>query len=84
MESKESVLAAEAIRALGRRDVPSARTFIAQALEADHNLGTLADAVFLACSDIEENGEVSIGAWNTLGDAVGSSELFAVVEASRS
>lgn len=84
MASNESAFAAEAIRALGRRDVPSARTFIAQAFEADHKLGPLADAVFLACSEIEEKGEVSTGAWNTLGDAVGSSELFAVVEASRS
>jgi hypothetical protein len=83
VDQKVRELAEEAIRALGRLDVAGARTFIAQAFDVDHKIGALADAVHLACAEIEEEGGVSTSAWNTLADAVDSPELFAVVEASR-
>lgn len=70
--------------ALGRLDVAAARTSISQAFDADHKIGALADAVNLACAEIEEENGVSTSTWNTLADAVDSPELFAVVEASRS
>jgi hypothetical protein len=37
----------------------------------------------LACTEIEEENAVSTATWNTLADAVDSSELLAVVEISR-
>lgn len=83
MEEKARFFAEEAIRALGRLDVATARTAIGQAFEADHKLGALTDAVYLACAEIEEDERVSTGAWNTLADAVDSPELLAVVESSR-
>ncbi|MEA1904225.1 MAG: hypothetical protein U9N56_11965 [Actinomycetota bacterium] len=84
MDAKAQAFAEEGIRAVGRRDASLARTFIAQAYEADHKVGPLADAVYLACSEIEEEGRVSTATWNTLADAVDSAELYAAVEASRS
>ena len=84
MEQKAVAFAEEAIRAVGRLDVGSARTPIAQAFEVDHDLGALADAVYLACAEIEGDGGVSTPAWTTLGDAVDSAELYAVVEEVRS
>ena len=83
VESKAQAHAEEAIRALGRRDVPLARTSIALAFEADQNIDPLADAVYLACAEIEGDGGVSGSTWNALADAVDSAELFSVVEASR-
>lgn len=83
MDPKATAFASEAIAAVGRGDAPSARTSIAQACDVDRSMHRLADAVHLACSEIEARGEVSTAAWNTLGDAVGSGELYAVVEASR-
>jgi hypothetical protein len=50
----------------------------------DHKIGALADAVYLACAEIESGDEVSTAAWNTLADAVDSPDLIAVVEACRS
>ena len=84
MDAKAESFAVEGIRAVGRKDAPAARTFIAQAYEADRNIGHLADAVYLACAEIEEDDGVSTSTWNTLADAVDSSELLAAVEASRS
>ncbi|HJS71512.1 MAG TPA: hypothetical protein VJ858_02210 [Acidimicrobiia bacterium] len=83
MEQKAKIFAEEAIRALGRLDVALARTSIAQAYDADHHLGPLADTVYLACAEIEEERGVSTATWNTLADAVDSPHLLAVVEASR-
>ena len=80
MDKKAEAFAEEAIRALGRLDAPAARTGIAQAFEADQQVGALADAVYLACAEIDEDGGVSTATWNTLGDAVDSAELYAVVE----
>ena len=84
MERQARLFAEEAIIALGRLDVANARTSIAQAFDADHTIGAVADAVYLACAEIEEDNGVSTSTWNTLADAVDSAELVAVVEASRS
>ena len=83
METEARVFAEEAIRALGRSDVASARMSIAQAYEVDRKLGSLADVIYLACWEIEEDGEVTTATWNTLADAVDSADLAALVESTR-
>jgi hypothetical protein len=83
VETEAQVFAEEAIQALGRKDVPSARMAIAQAFEVDRKLGSLADVVYLASWEIEENGGVSTATWNTLADAVDSPKLAALVESTR-
>lgn len=83
VDQKAQIHAEEAIRALGRRDVPLARTSIALAFESDQKIWHLADAIYLACAEIEEDGGVSGATWNTLADAVDSHDLLAVVEATR-
>jgi hypothetical protein len=83
MDQKALAFAEDAIAAIGERDAPRARTCVAQACEVDHSMDRLADAVYLACSELETKGEVSTATWNTLGDAVGSGELLDVVEAHR-
>ncbi len=83
MDSKAQPHAEEAIRALARLDVPGARTAIAQAFEVDQKIGHLADAVYLACAEIEEDGGIGTSTWNTLADAVDSPALRAEVEANR-
>lgn len=83
MDKKAVAFAEEAIVAIGEKDVPTARTSISQACEIDNVMNRLADAVYLACAELESKGEVSTATWNTLGDAVGSTELLAVVEAYR-
>jgi hypothetical protein len=83
LDSKARVFAEEAIRAVGRLDAATARTSIALAFDVDDKIGSLADAVNLACAEIEERDEVSTATWNTLADAVDTPELVAVVESSR-
>jgi hypothetical protein len=83
MDSKARAFAEEAIRAVGRADSPGARTFVALAFEADHRIGPIADAIHLACAEIDTDGGVSVATWNALADAVDSAELLAVVEGSR-
>lgn len=83
MDAKARALAEEAIRALGRADAASARTFVEEAVAVDGKLGALADTVHLACSEIETDGEVSTATWNALADVVASDGLLAIVEASR-
>ncbi len=83
MDSKARTAAEEAIRSLGRGDVPSARTAIAEAYDLDHTLSGLADTVYLACAEIEADGSVTNATWNTLADAVAHDELLAVVEQCR-
>ncbi len=75
--------AEEAILAVGRLDVAGARTAIALAFEADHSIGALADAIYLACAEIEADERVSTATWNTLADAVDTPSLVAVVETVR-
>ena len=84
MDQKARLYAEEAIRAVGRLDVATARTAVAEAFDVDHKIGALADAVYLACAEIESGDQVSTAAWNTLADAVDSPDLIAVVEACRS
>lgn len=72
----------EAIAELGRADPDGAREAIARALNADRSLGPVADAVALACAELEKEGEISPAAWNTLADAC-PPELRAAVEAWR-
>lgn len=83
MEQGARTFAEEAIRAVGRLDVASARTAISQAFDVDHKIGPLADAIYLACAEIEEDHVVSTATWNTLADAVDSPDLLAIVESSR-
>lgn len=83
MEARAKAFAEEAIRAVGQGDVPLARTSIAQAFEADHKIGALIDAVYLACAEIEADGEVTTASWDNLADAVADSDLLAVVEDAR-
>jgi hypothetical protein len=83
VETKARAFAEEAIRAVGRADSPAARTFISQAFEEDHRIGYLADAIYLACAEIDAEGGVSASTWNVLADAVDSADLLAVVEGSR-
>jgi hypothetical protein len=83
MDSKAQAFAEEAIRAVARDDVDGARSAVAAAYDADHTIGALADAIYLACSQIEEEGAVSTATWNTLADAVAPGPLVAVVEANR-
>lgn len=83
MESRARAFAEEAIRSLGRGDAASARNFVALAVEVDHHLDSLADCVYLACAEIDSDGEVTTSTWDSLADAVGSVDLWAVVESSR-
>ena len=83
MEDRAKHFAEEAILALGRLDVATARLSISQAVAADHKIGALADTVYLACAEIEEDDRVSTSTWNTLADAVDSPDLLAVVENTR-
>lgn len=83
MEAGARAAAEEAIRSLGRREVPAARTAIAEAYELDNTLGGLADIVHLACSEIEEHDAVSTATWNTIADAVAHDPLLGVVEGVR-
>ncbi|MGH8945368.1 MAG: hypothetical protein ACRDVL_04405 [Acidimicrobiia bacterium] len=83
METRARSHATEAIRAIGEGDVPLARTSIALAYEADHKIGPLVDSVYLACAEIEEDGEVTTATWDTMADAVADSDLLAVVEDAR-
>jgi len=83
VDAKAEAFAEEAIRAVGRGDVPGARIAVVQAFDIDHALGALVDAVHLACAEIEEDGGVSTSTWNGLADAVPSGVLLAVVESSR-
>lgn len=79
----ETVAAAEhAIDALGRGDPAGARMAIAVAVEIDRTgiVARLADAVFLAASELESDSEISDGTWNQLCDAVGPGPLMALVE----
>ena len=83
MDQKAEIFAEEAIRALGRLDVATARTAVGQAFDVDHSIGAVADAIYLACAEIEEKEKVSTATWNTLADAVDSPGLVSIVESSR-
>lgn len=59
----------EVVSALGRGDPDDARAGMARAMAADRKLGAVADAVALACAELEHEGEISPSAWNALADA---------------
>ena len=80
---RQALTAAErAIEALGRRDPAGARMAVAAAVEKDQvgHFGQLADAVYLAASQLEADEEISPSTWNQLADAVGPGPLQALVE----
>lgn len=72
----------EAVAALGRGDPDGARAAIARAASTDRSVGPVADAVALACSEIERRGELSPATWNALADAC-PPEILPIVEAWR-
>ena len=80
---RQALTAAErAIEALGRHDPSAARSAIASAVERDQVglFARLADAVYLAASELEAENEISDGTWNTVADAVGPGPLQGLVE----
>lgn len=84
---RQALNAAErAIEALGRGDPAAARMAISTAVERDQigAFSRLADAVYLAASELESEGEIGEATWNQLADAVAPGPLVALVEAVRS
>lgn len=80
---RQALTAAErALEALGRKDPASARTAVATAVERDQVglFSSLADAVYLAASELERDEEISESTWNQLADAVGPGPLQGIVE----
>lgn len=80
---RQALTAAErALEALGRKDPASARTAVATAVERDQIglFSSLADAVYLAASELERDEEISESTWNQLADAVGPGPLQGIVE----
>ncbi len=69
----------EAIAALGRGDPDSARAAMAEATGGGRDLRGLADAMALATAELEADGAISDGAWDTLADAC-PVELHPVIE----
>ncbi len=83
---RQALNAAErAIEALGRRDAVAARSAIASAIERDQVglFAAMADAVHLAASQLETDGEITDAGWDILADAVGPGPLQGLVEAAR-
>ncbi|HEY7563593.1 MAG TPA: hypothetical protein VIA81_01580 [Acidimicrobiia bacterium] len=83
---RQALTAAErAIEALGRHDPAGARTAIATALDKDQVglFAALADAIELAASQLERDGELTDATWNALADAVGPGPLQGLVESFR-
>ncbi|HSJ28868.1 MAG TPA: hypothetical protein VLB67_11700 [Acidimicrobiia bacterium] len=82
-KQRQALTAAErAIEALGRKDPGAARMAIATAVERDQVglFASLADAVYLAATELENDGEIGPATWNHLADAVGPGPLQALVE----
>lgn len=82
-KQRQALTAAErAIEALGRGDASAARMAIATAVERDQVglFSALADAVYLAASELESDGEIAAATWNHVADAVGPGPLQALVE----
>jgi hypothetical protein len=83
---RQALSAAErAIEALGRKDPGAARMAVATAVERDQAglFASLADAVHMAASELENRGELSEATWNVLADAVGPGPLQGLVESLR-
>ncbi len=82
-KQRQALTAAErALEALGRKDSAGARMAIATAVERDQVglFASMADAVFMAASELEADGKISAATWNQLADAVGPGPLQALVE----
>ena len=82
-KQRQALTAAErAIEALGRKDAAAARTAVATAIERDQVglFASLADAVYLAATELERDGEITGSTWDQLADAVGPGPLQALVE----
>ena len=80
---RQALTAAErALEALGRKDSAGARGAVATAVEKDQVglFAALADAVFLAASELETDDEISASTWDVLADAVGPGPLQGVVD----
>lgn len=80
---RQALTAAErAIEALGRGETAAARSAVATAVERDQVglFARLADAVYLAASEMENDGEISPATWNVVADAVGPGPLQGLVE----
>lgn len=80
---RQALTAAErALEALGRKDPGAARSAVATAVERDQVglFASLADAIYLAASQLEEDKEIPESTWNQLADAVGPGPLQALVE----
>ena len=83
---RQALNAAErAIEALGHKDGAGARMAIASALERDQAglYEAMADAVQLAATQLEVDGEITPATWDILADAVGPGPLQGLVEAVR-
>jgi hypothetical protein len=83
---RQALTAAErAIEALGRGDPGSARSAVATAVEKDQVglFAALADAVYLAASELDKDGTLGGSTWDTLADAVGPGPLQGLVESVR-
>ncbi|GIU92506.1 MAG: hypothetical protein KatS3mg011_1412 [Acidimicrobiia bacterium] len=83
---RQALSAAErAIEALGRGDPGAARMAVATAVERDQigAFSRLADAVYLAASELEHEGRISESTWDQLTDAVSPGPLVALVESVR-
>jgi hypothetical protein len=85
LDRQASSAAEQAIEALGRHDPASARMAVAIAVERDQAgvFASLADAVYLAASRLEEGDDVDDATWNQLADAVGPGPLQGLVEQAR-
>jgi hypothetical protein len=82
-KQRQALTAAErALEALGRKDPAAARMAIATALERDQVglFAAMADAVYLAASELESDGEITAATWDQVADAVGPGPLQALVE----
>jgi len=82
-KQRQALTAAErAIEALGRKDAAAARMAISTAIERDQVglFASLADAIYLAASELESDGEIGASTWNQVADAVGPGPLQALVE----
>lgn len=80
---RQALTAAErALEALGRKDAGGARSAVATAVERDQIglFAALADAVYLAASELESDNEITPATWDVLADAVGPGPLQGVVE----
>jgi len=72
----------EAIDALTRDDPAAARTAVAGLPSSGPAMGAISDAVVVAATELETDGEISPMIWNALADAV-PPDLRALVESAR-